>query len=275
MKLCEKEKQLEKVANQLRIDTIKSLGCAGSGHPGGSLSIAEILAVLYFHEMDVDPQHPHWEERDRLVLSKGHAAPIYYAALARRGFFSPNELVNLRKAGSFLQGHPDSRKTPGVDASTGSLGQGISIASGMALYAKKKEKNFRVFCVLGDGELQEGQVWEAFMSAAHKELTNLRVIIDYNGLQIDGSVDSVMSLDPIMQKLKAFGWQVDRCNGHDISALLLSLHRHENTDAPFALICDTVKGKGISFMENRVEWHGAPLSPEQCRQAIEELSIKG
>ena len=276
MRECASKERLEEIALQLRKDILVELKEAGSGHPGGSLSIVEMLTALYFYEMNLDPARPDWEERDRFVLSKGHAAPAYYAALARRGYFDPLELKTLRKAGSMLQGHPDMRKTPGVDASTGSLGQGISIACGMALYAKARKKAFRVFCILGDGELQEGQVWEALMSAAHRKLAGLTALIDCNGLQIDGPVSEVMGLSPLRDKLEAFGWKTFCCDGHDIGQILevLALCREE-TERPCAVLCSTIKGKGVSFMENQVGWHGAPLSEEQFEQAMQELSCAG
>ena len=267
--------QLMDVAQSLRKDVIAALYAAGSGHPGGSLSIAEIMSVLYFRVMDVDPQNPDWEDRDRFVLSKGHAAPCYYAALSKRGFFNHELLKTLRKADSFLQGHPDRKHTPGVDMSTGSLGQGISAACGMALYGKKKNRPFHVYCVVGDGEMQEGQVWEALMSAAHFKLDNLTVILDNNNLQIDGPVDRIMNIYPIKEKVEAFGWTVLESDGHNVDLLTERLSK-ENTipGKPTFLICHTVKGKGISYMENQVAWHGAPISEHQYLQAMDELQVR-
>lgn len=264
--------ELRMMAKQLRIDIVESLYHAGSGHPGGSLSIAEIMSVLFFSKMDIDPQRPDWQDRDRFVLSKGHAAPAYYAALAERGFFPREELNTLRRIDSFLQGHPDRRKTPGVDMSTGSLGQGISAAVGMALFAKCKGKGFRVYCVIGDGEMQEGQLWEAMMAAAHYKLGNLIVLLDNNNLQIDGSVEQVMSIYPVRDKAEAFGWRVLEADGHDVAALSDAIDEaNENEDIPAIILCKTVKGKGVSFMENQAGWHGAPINAEQYQAAMADL----
>ena len=260
------------MARDIRVDIVESLHCAGSGHPGGSLSAAELLSVLYFHEMDVDPENPQWADRDRFVLSKGHAAPVFYAALAERGFFPKEQLRTLRKIDSPLQGHPDRKKVPGVDMSTGSLGQGISAAAGMACFAKKQGKDFRVYCVLGDGEMQEGEVWEALMAAAHYKLSNFTVLLDNNNLQIDGAVDQVMSIYPIREKVEAFGWQVIEVDGHDVRALCEALEQaRQNTETPTFLLCKTVKGKGVSFMENQAGWHGAAINDEQYAAAMSEL----
>lgn len=272
MRMCLREEALREMARQIRIDVVDSLFHAGSGHPGGSLSAAEIMSVLYFYKMNVDPAKPGKEDRDRFVLSKGHAAPVYYAALAERGFFSREELKTLRKIDSRLQGHPDRTKTPGVDMSTGSLGQGISAAAGMALYAKKENKPFRVYCLIGDGEMQEGQVWEAMMAAAHYRLGNLTVLLDNNNLQIDGSVDKVMSIYPVKEKAQAFGWQVLEVDGHDVKALSAALDEScADADTPTFIICKTTKGKGVSFMENQAGWHGAAINEEQYRMAMREL----
>ncbi len=272
MKLNYSVPQLQEMARSLRVDIVESLYAAGSGHPGGSLSAAEILSVLYFHEMNVAPENPNWEDRDRFVLSKGHAAPVYYAALAERGFFSKEWLKTLRKIDSPLQGHPDRKKVPGVDMSTGSLGQGISAAAGMACFAKKEGKNFRVYCVLGDGECQEGEVWEALMSAAHYGLSNLTVFLDNNNLQIDGEVDRVMSIYPIREKVEAFGWHVLEVDGNDVQQLLEALDAaRANTEKPTMIIGRTVKGKGVSFMENQAGWHGAAINEEQYLTAMKDL----
>lgn len=259
-------------AQQIRRNTIISLHSAGSGHPGGALSMVEIIAVLYFYEMNISPDKPEEMNRDRFVLSKGHAAPAYYAALAERGYFEKSALTTLRKMGSMLQGHPDMKKVPGVDMSTGSLGQGISAACGMAHYAKKTGKDYRVYCIIGDGELQEGQVWEAFMSAGHFKLDNLVVFLDNNNLQIDGRVDEVMSIYPVKEKLQAFGWHVEETDGHNVKGLIETLDRvRQVRDQPAFIIGKTTKGKGVSFMENQAGWHGAAINDEQFEQAMKEL----
>ncbi len=275
MKLNYSREQLEKTAHDIRVDIVESLHCAGSGHPGGSLSIAEMLSVLYFHEMNAGPESLEDGDRDRFVLSKGHAAPAYYAALAERGYFSRERLKTLRQIDSFLQGHPDRKKVPGVDMSTGSLGQGISAAAGMACYGKKEGKNFRVYCIIGDGEMQEGEVWEALMASAHFKLSNFTVLLDRNGLQIDGCVQEVMSIHPIREKVEAFGWQVLEADGHDVEDLMRVLEEgRRNTETPTFIICETVKGKGVSFMENQAGWHGAPISDEQYEQAMKDLDAQ-
>lgn len=272
MRLQYSAAQLRLMAEKLRLDMVDSLHEAGSGHPGGSLSIAEIMSVLYFHEMNLDPSNPQWAERDRFVLSKGHAAPAYYAALAERGFFDVALLKTLRKIDSILQGHPDCKKVPGVDISTGSLGQGISVACGMACAAKKKGSPARVYCVLGDGEIQEGQVWEAAMSAGHYKLDNLVAFLDNNNLQIDGAVDHVMSVYPIKEKFESFGWRVIELDGNDVGQILAALElARTSKDQPTLLLGHTTKGKGVSFMENNVNWHGAAPNDEQYEQAMAEL----
>ena len=259
-------------AQQIRRNTIISLHSAGSGHPGGALSMVEIIAVLYFYEMNISPDKPEEMNRDRFVLSKGHAAPAYYAALAERGYFEKSALTTLRKMGSMLQGHPDMKKVPGVDMSTGSLGQGISAACGMAHYAKKTGKDYRVYCIIGDGEMQEGQVWEAFMSAGHFKLDNQVVFLDNNNLQIDGRVDEVMSIYPVKEKLQAFGWHVEETDGHNVKGLIETLDRvRQVRDQPAFIIGKTTKGKGVSFMENQAGWHGAAINDEQFEQAMKEL----
>lgn len=272
MRLEYSVEELKKAANDIRIDIIESIHCGGSGHPGGSLSIAEMMAVLFFHEMNLDEQNPKWEKRDRFVLSKGHAAPAYYAALAERGYFGKDVLKTLRHIDSILQGHPDMKKVPGVDMSTGSLGQGISAAAGMAHYGKRTHKDFRVYSILGDGEIQEGQVWEAVMSAGHFGLDNLAVFLDNNDLQIDGHVSEEMSVYPVREKFEAFGWNVLESNGHQIEELLDSLdHARSCKGKPTLIWCKTVKGKGVSFMENQAGWHGGAINDEQYRIAMEEL----
>jgi transketolase len=260
-------------AKLIRQDIIKMLAQAGSGHTGGSLSAADIVASLYFWAMNVDPAHPAWEDRDRFVLSKGHAAPVLYAALAEKGFFPREWLDSLRKLGSPLQGHPDRLKVPGVEASTGSLGQGISWAVGMALAAKMDQKNYRVYALLGDGELEEGMVWEASMAAAQYQLDNLLAFVDYNGLQIDGRLKDVMSPEPVADKFRAFGWEVIEIDGHRIKEIMEAINRaQEIKGRPTAIVAHTIKGKGCSFMEDRAEWHGVAPKPEEAERAILELS---
>ncbi|NMA69620.1 MAG: transketolase [Desulfitobacterium sp.] len=260
------------MANQIRQNIITMLVPAKSGHPGGSLSAADILAVLYFQEMKIKPEDPQWADRDRFVLAKGHAAPVLYAALAEKGFFPKEELLGLRQTGRMLQGHPDMRKVPGVDMSTGSLGQGLSAANGMALAGKLDNKNYRVYALLGDGEMAEGQVWEAAMAAAHYKLDNVTAILDLNGLQIDGATENVMNIDPIDEKWRAFGWHVISVDGHDIEALLAAFAEAKSTKGkPTILIAHTIKGKGVSFMEDQADWHGSAPSAEQGEKALQEL----
>lgn len=264
--------ELQEIAKVIRKDIVTMLTESASGHPGGSLSAVEILTTLYFNEMNINPEKPRDPERDRFVLSKGHAAPVLYSALARRGFFNVDELHTLRKIGSMLQGHPNMNDVPGVDMSTGSLGQGISAAVGMALAGKCDNKSYRVYSLLGDGELEEGQVWEAAMSAAHYKLDNLTAFIDSNGLQIDGKCEDVMNPGPIDQKFKAFGWHVIEIDGHDLEAVQKAIDEAKNTKGqPTAVVCHTVKGKGVSFMENQAGWHGTAPSKEQCEIAIKEI----
>ena len=266
------KKQLEIIACKVRKGVIEGVYNAKSGHPGGSLSIAEIITYLYFKEMNVSPENPCDPARDRFVLSKGHTAPALYAALALRGFFPYEDIKTLRKTGSYLQGHPSMHKTPGVDMSTGSLGQGISVAVGMALGAKLSEKNYRVYTILGDGELGEGQVWEASMFASAKKLDNLVAFIDNNNLQIDGTVEEVNSPYPIDEKFKAFGWNVINIDGSSFEEIENALNSaKEFKGAPTAVIAKTVKGKGVSFMENAVGWHGAAPNEEQYQIAMTEL----
>ncbi len=263
---------LQEAARNIRLGIIEGTHAAKSGHPGGSLSIADIMAYLYFEELNIDPANPSMPERDRFVLSKGHCAPALYAALANRGFFPVEELTTLRKLGSRLQGHPDMTLTPGVDMSAGSLGLGISSAAGMALAAKTDGKSYRVYTAVGDGESEEGQVWEACMFAAHYKLDNLCVIIDWNGLQIDGPVAEVMNPTPHDKKLEAFGFHVISIDGHDFAAMEAAFNEAKNTKGkPTAIIAKTVKGKGVSFMENKVNWHGTAPNDEQYAAAIAEL----
>ncbi|HHX51090.1 MAG TPA: transketolase [Clostridia bacterium] len=264
--------QLEGKAREIRRDIIRMVGEAGSGHPGGSLSAADIVTALYFHVLRIRPQEPSWPDRDRFILSKGHAAPVLYAALAEKGFFPKEELLTLRKLGSRLQGHPDLTKLPGVEMSTGSLGQGLSVANGMALAGKLDGKGYRVYVLLGDGEVQEGMVWEAAMAASHYGLDNLTAILDHNKLQIDGPTSQVMSPEPLAAKWSAFGWHVLEISGHDLAQILDALAKAKNIKGkPTMIIADTVKGKGVSFMENQVDWHGVAPKPEQVALALEEL----
>lgn len=268
--------KVEEMANIIRQDIIEMLEKAKSGHPGGSLSAADIVAVLYFQEMRIKPEDPAWPDRDRFILSKGHAAPVLYAALAEKGYFPREELLKLRKTGHFLQGHPDMKKIPGVDMSTGSLGQGISAAAGMALAGKLDGKDYRVYALLGDGEMAEGLVWEAAMAAAHYKLDNLLAILDYNGLQIDGANREVMDSLPLVEKWMAFGWEVFEINGHDIEEILLTLTEAKTVKGkPSIIIAKTTKGKGVSFMENEVGWHGSAPSSEQAEKALAELRKGG
>ena len=266
------KKQLQIKACKVRMGIIEGVYNAKSGHPGGSLSVADILTYLYFEHMNIDPKNPKWEDRDRFVLSKGHTAPALYAVLAHRGFFPVDELKTLRKPGSMLQGHPSMKLTPGIDMSTGSLGQGISTAVGMALGAKLQEKANRVFTVLGDGEIQEGQVWEAAMFAAAKGLDNLVAVVDNNNLQIDGSVSEVNSPYPIPEKFRAFGWNVIEIHAHSFDEIDAAFKAAaEFKGKPTAIIAKSVKGKGVSFMEDQCSWHGAAPNEEQYNQAMAEL----
>ena len=271
----QEKNQLSISACKVRMGIIESTHAAKCGHPGGSLSAADLFTYLYCKEMNVDPSNPKWEDRDRFVLSKGHTAPGLYAALALRGFFPEEDLITLRKAGSYLQGHPNMNSVPGVDMSTGSLGQGISTACGMALAAKVKGKDYRVYTLLGDGEIQEGQVWEACMFASHYKLDNLCVIIDNNGLQIDGDVAKVMSPYPIVEKLEAFGFHTQAIDGHDMEAIENALNAAKAVKGqPSAIVMKTVKGKGVSFMENNAGWHGVAPNDAQYEQAMSELNAQ-
>ncbi len=268
----DKYKEYKTIANNLRVNIINMLYEAQSGHPGGSLSACEILTALYFKEMKVDPENPNWDERDRFVLSKGHGAPVLYSALAERGYFSKEELNSLRKIDSMLQGHPDMKDTPGVDMTTGSLGQGISAASGMALAGKLDRKDYRVYGLVGDGEVQEGIVWEMAMFAAHHKLDNLTVFLDHNGLQIDGKNEDIMNIEPIDEKFKAFGWHVIIIDGHDFEEIFNAIDEAKNTkDKPTMIVAKTIKGKGVSFMEDQVGWHGKAPNEEEKQKALEEL----
>ncbi|NLN83907.1 MAG: transketolase [Firmicutes bacterium] len=260
------------IAKEIRREIVKMTAAAKSGHPGGSLSLAEIMEVLYFEEMKIDPAQPDWPERDRFVLSKGHATPVLYSTLALRGFFPKEELKNFRQIDSILQGHPDMKGIPGVDFSTGSLGQGLSGAVGMALAARLDKNNSRVYAVIGDGECQEGQIWEAAMAAAHYKLANLTVILDYNNLQICGKVDEVMDIGPIAEKWQAFGWRVIETDGHDLDTIRQAIKMAQAEEScPTIIIAHTIKGKGVSFMENDPDWHGRAPNQEQLALALAEL----
>jgi len=267
---------LKAIADELRGEALRMIRAAGSGHPGGSLSAADMISVLYFNEMNINPDYPDWPERDRFVLSKGHAAPILYAALAKRGYFDPKMLLTLRKMGSSLQGHPDMRKTPGVDATTGSLGLGFSMAGGIALAGKLSGDKYRVYALLGCGEQQEGQVWEAAMAGAHYRLDNLVAMVDYNRLQIDGCNSDIMECAPLADKWRAFGWHVVEIDGHEIEQILDAFAEARKTSGcPTAIIAKTVKGKGVSFMEGQVSWHSGVLDDRQYEQAMSELASNG
>lgn len=265
-------KQLQDIANNVRMGIIESVYSAKSGHPGGSLSIAEILTVLYFNQMNIDEKNPKSESRDRLVLSKGHCAPALYSVLAERGFFSKEDLKTLRKLDSNLQGHPDMNKVKGVDMSTGSLGQGLSVANGIALGSKLNSAGIRVYCIAGDGEIEEGQIWEAAMAAAHYKLDNLCLIVDNNNLQIDGKVNEVMNIYPIDEKFKSFGFATISADGHNIEELITAFETAKKTKGkPTVIIANTVKGKGVSFMEDNPDWHGKAPNEEQYDIAIKEI----
>lgn len=266
------KENLISISKNVRKNIIEMLCESKSGHPGGSLSCADILTYLYYEKMNIDVSNPKWEQRDRFVLSKGHAAPALYSVLAEKGFFPKEELKTLRKTGGLLQGHPDSKHVPGVDVSTGSLGQGISNAVGMALGLKAQNNNARVYAVLGDGELQEGLVWESSMAAAHYKLDNLVAIVDFNGLQIDGKNEEVMGISPLDEKFRGFGFNVIECDGHDYEELDKAFKNAEETKGkPTVIIAKTVKGKGVSFMENQAGWHGQAPNKEQTEQAITEI----
>ena len=268
--------ELSKIANEVRKGVIKSTHAAKSGHPGGSLSVTDIMTYLYFEEMNVDPKNPQMADRDRLVLSKGHVAPALYATLAEKGFFPKEDLLTLRHVGSYLQGHPDMKGIPGVDMSSGSLGQGVSCAAGMALAAKLDNKDYRVYAITGDGEIQEGQIWEAAMFAGFRKLDNLVVIVDNNNLQIDGAIDEVCSPYPIDKKFEAFNFHTIVINGNDFDEIRAALKEARETKGmPTAIIARTTKGKGVSFMENNVGWHGKGPNDEECKIALEELEKAG
>jgi transketolase len=267
---------LRKQAKLVRVEILKMLTLAGSGHTGGSLSAADILTALYFSKMRYKPDEPGWKERDRFILSKGHAAPLLYAVLAMAGYFDRSVLKTLRKLGSPLQGHPCSRILPGVEISTGSLGQGLSVSNGIAISLKMDNLSSRVYCLLGDGEIQEGQVWEAAMTAAHYKLDNLCAIVDLNGLQIDGPVSKVKAIEPVASKWSAFGWNVIDIDGHDMNEILEALDEAETVKGrPSVILAHTIKGKGVSFFEGKVEYHGISPTPEELEKALEEMGVHG
>jgi transketolase len=269
-------KELEQMAKQLRIDVIELIHCRGQGHPGGSLSPAEIMSALFFHQLRIDPKRPDWENRDRFILSKGHACSILYAALARRGFFSTEEYQSWGCIGSCLQGHPDRLKTPGVEMTTGCLGHGINIGAGLCLAGQIRGLDYRTYVLIGDGECQAGILWEGAMLAAKYKLAKLTAILDNNGVQLDGRVADIMPLEPLKQKWEAFNWAVIEINGHNMAEVLSALDKAcEIKDKPTVIIANTIKGKGVSFMEGKAAWHGRAPNEEEYKQAIEELSRNG
>ena len=267
--------RLEKQAVQLRQDIVSMIHAAKAGHPGGSLSAVEMVTALYFHVMNLDPQNPKWENRDRFILSKGHSCPVMYAALARRGYFDPAILNTLRQYHSILQGHPDMNKVPGVDMSAGSLGNGLSVGVGMALSGRLRHQDYMTYVMLGDGEIQEGMVWEAAMAASHHDLKNLVAIVDCNGVQINGWTNEIMTVEPIADKWRSFGWKVVEVNGHNMTDVLTALHTAKTMRHPTAILMRTVKGKGVSFMEDESKWHGAAPSDEELVKAISEIQEGG
>jgi transketolase len=264
--------ELEKMAVVIRCDIIDMICTAAAGHPGGSLSAADVVTALYFRVMRIDPKNPDWPDRDRFILSKGHACPVWYAALAERGYFDKSHLKTLRRMGSILQGHPDMRKTPGIDMTAGSLGHGLSAGLGMALSGKLQQKDYHVFVIIGDGESQEGSIWEASMAAPNFKLDNLTAILDYNHLQNDYSVEDIMPIHPVVDKWKAFGWHVIDIDGHDMAQVVQALEEAKaQQGAPTMIVANTIKGKGVSYMENVCEWHGKAPCQEEADQALEEL----
>ena len=267
--------RLEEQAVQLRRDIVEMIHAAKAGHPGGSLSAVDMITALYFHVMRIDPQNPRWEDRDRFVLSKGHACPALYAALARRGFFDPKHLTTLRQYHSILQGHPDMNKTPGIDISSGSLGNGLAIGVGVAMSGRLHHQDYMTYVMLGDGEVQEGMVWEAAMAAHHHDLGNLVAIVDCNGVQINGWVNEIMTVEPLADKWRAFGWNVVEVNGHNMKDLLTVLHTAKTMRHPTVILMRTVKGRGVSFMEDDCKWHGNSPSDEELVQAILEIGEGG
>ena len=274
MKVTEEDiLNLKRISNNVRKSIVEEVYSAQSGHPGGALSCADILTVLYFNQMNIDPEKKDDLNRDRLVLSKGHASAALYAVLAERGYFSKDELKGFRKLGSMLQGHPDMKHIPGVDMTAGSLGQGLSVANGMAISSKLDERGFRVYCIVGDGEIEEGQIWEAAMASAHYKLDNLCLVVDNNNLQIDGKVSDVMSVYPLNEKFEAFGFEVLEVDGNDIDELITVFDKAKTVKGkPTAIIAKTIKGKGVSFMEDKADWHGKAPNDEEYKTAIEDLS---
>jgi len=266
-------RKIEKTTKDVRKDIITMCNAVNSGHPGGSLSATDIVTTLYFAVMNLDPDNPEWKERDRFILSKGHACPVWYSALARRGYFGLEHLNTLRQTGSILQGHPDMKKTPGIDMTTGSLGNGLSIGVGKALATRVLDEDYNVYVMLGDGEIQEGAVWEGAMAAAHYGLDNICAIVDYNGLQVDGSVKDIMSIEPVTDKWRAFGWNVKEIDGHNINEILNGFEWSQKVKGPAVLIAHTIKGKGISYMENQAEWHGKAPNDKELDQGLKELNI--
>ena len=274
MKVTEEDiLNLKRISNNVRKSIVEEVYSAQSGHPGGALSCADILTVLYFNQMNIDPEKKDDLDRDRLVLSKGHASAALYAVLAERGYFSKDELKGFRKLGSMLQGHPDMKHIPGVDMTAGYLGQGLSVANGMAISSKLDERGFRVYCIVGDGEIEEGQIWEAAMASAHYKLDNLCLVVDNNNLQIDGKVSDVMSVYPLKEKFEAFGFEVFEVDGNDIDELITVFDKAKTVkEKPTAIIAKTIKGKGVSFMEDKADWHGKAPNDEEYKTAIEDLS---
>jgi transketolase len=272
LKRMKTDQEIQELCRTLRRDILKMIHKAKTGHPGGSLSSVEILAVLYNRVMRIDPNNPNDPDRDRFILSKGHIAPALYAVLARKGYFGLELLDTLRKLESPLQGHPYALKCPGLDCSSGSLGQGLSVANGLAIAARKRGAGYRTYCLLGDGEIQEGQIWEAAMSAAHFKLDNICAIVDYNKVQLDGTTDEIMNIDPVVDKWKAFNWNVITCDGHDIAALSDAFKKaQECRGKPSVIVARCIKGKGVSFMENKAAWHGLAPNDTQLAQALEEI----
>ena len=272
MDSMENLERIQDICKEVRADIVRMTSSAGSGHPGGSLSAVEAMTVLYFTVMNHRPAEPDWADRDRFFLSKGHACPVLYSVMARSGYFPVEELLTLRKCGTRLQGHPSCKTLPGIEVSSGSLGQGLSIANGFALSAKVSGTDRRSYCLLGDGELQEGQVWEAIMTAAHYKLDNVCAVVDYNGLQIDGNVENVMGIAPLEDKWRSFNWHVIECNGHDVSQMMAAYEEAKQTKGkPSVIIMKTIKGKGVSFMENVAGWHGKVPNGEELQKALDEI----
>ena len=272
MDSMENWERIQDICKEVRADIVRMTSAAGSGHPGGSLSAVEAMTVLYFNVMNHRPAEPDWADRDRFFLSKGHACPVLYSVMARSGYFPVEELLTLRKCGTRLQGHPSCKTLPGIEVSSGSLGQGLSIANGFALSAKVSGTDRRSYCLLGDGELQEGQVWEAIMTAAHYKLDNVCAVVDYNGLQIDGNVENVMGIAPLEDKWRSFNWHVIECNGHDVSQMMAAYEEAKQTKGkPSVIIMKTIKGKGVSFMENVAGWHGKVPNGEELQKALDEI----